>query len=232
MYLNKCFSVFRYSIPWKCTIKFFMVILPGAPRLGGPPSLDTRTPARYATVGTGVFSPSNSSINVSTPLPMAISSSLLIYPYTSPDYHLINIYTELAPKLSATASVAQWQSTGLVIGLGCRNRIRVHFCNPVVQQLRSSTGLQDKKTQLFTYGCVAIVQLLHDDYNHMRTRAILTMAEPSETFQEVSRFKKPDLKYKYDKNTLRMHRGGQILWRLLVGQFCNDNCAMIGSFDC
>ena len=26
-----------------------------------------------------------------------------------------NIYTELAPKLSATASVAQWQSTGLVI---------------------------------------------------------------------------------------------------------------------
>ena len=31
MYLNNCFSVFRYSIPWKCTIKFFMVILPGAP---------------------------------------------------------------------------------------------------------------------------------------------------------------------------------------------------------
>ena len=24
------------------------------------------------------------------------------------DYHLINVYTELVPKLSATASVAQW----------------------------------------------------------------------------------------------------------------------------
>ena len=35
---------------------------------------------------------------------------LLIYPYTLRHYHLINIYiyTELAPKLSATASVAQW----------------------------------------------------------------------------------------------------------------------------
>ena len=49
MYLNNCFSVFCYSIPWKCTIKFFMVILPGAPKARGPPSLDTRTPARYAT---------------------------------------------------------------------------------------------------------------------------------------------------------------------------------------
>ena len=26
-----------------------------------------------------------------------------------------------------------------------------------------------------------------------------------------------------------MHCGGQILWRLLVGLLCNDNCAMIGS---
>ena len=37
MYLNNCFSVFRYSIPWKCTIKFFMVILPGAPQGSGAP---------------------------------------------------------------------------------------------------------------------------------------------------------------------------------------------------
>ena len=33
---------------------------------------------------------------------------LLIYPYTYRHYHLINIYTELAPKFLATASVAQW----------------------------------------------------------------------------------------------------------------------------
>ena len=32
---------------------------------------------------------------------------LLIYPQRR-HYHLINVYTELAPKLSATASVAQW----------------------------------------------------------------------------------------------------------------------------
>ena len=37
MYLNNCFSVFRYSIPWKCTIKVFMVILTGAPKARGPP---------------------------------------------------------------------------------------------------------------------------------------------------------------------------------------------------
>ena len=50
---------------------------------------------------------------------------LLIYPFTvlHRHYHLINIiYTELAPKLSATASVAPWQSTGLVI-----KRMRVWF---------------------------------------------------------------------------------------------------------
>ena len=36
-------------------------------------------------------------------------------------YHLINIYTELAPKLSATASVAQLVEIGLVIQ---RSRVR------------------------------------------------------------------------------------------------------------
>ena len=51
---------------------------------------------------------------------------LLVYPYTSPALELyiyIYIYTELAPKLpAATASVAQWWSTGLVI-----QRTRVRF---------------------------------------------------------------------------------------------------------
>ena len=53
------------------------------------------------------------------------------------DYHLINIYTELAPKLSAMASVAQlvehWSSNPEVAGsIHSRRALELHFSQLVL----------------------------------------------------------------------------------------------------